>query len=106
MQANDTDESGRVRSGKARMELLSPEQRSELAKQGAQARWEAERELEKSERIYQALRIGEIKIAGRVIQCAVLDDKERTRVISRNAIFRAFGRSKRGRAVYETRVPG
>ena len=44
------------------------------------------------------LEIGEIKL-----DCAVLEDG--TRIISRNAIFRAFGRTKRGRAKSEMRVP-
>lgn len=104
---HDENESkdGRVKSGKARMELLSPSQRSELARQGAHARWESERQLEEdAEHIFQALRTGSMPIAGTEIQCAVLDDKERTRVISRNAVFRAFGRTKRGRAIDEIRV--
>lgn len=46
---------------------------------------------------------GTLKIGERELECAVLDDE--TRIISRNAIFRAFGRTKRGRASYETRVP-
>jgi len=100
----EDSKSGRVRSGRARMELLSPEQRSELARQGAQARWEAERQLEEqADRIFRATHAGEIPIGGTIIQCAVLEDG--TRVISRNAVFRAFGRSKRGRARNESRVP-
>ena len=46
---------------------------------------------------------GILKIGEKELECAVLEDG--TRVISRNAIFRAFGRTKRGRAKYETRVP-
>ncbi len=98
--------SGRVRSGKARMEKMTPEERSELARQGASARWN--REGDADQVIYRAshtgkltLRLGEEDL---VIQCAVLDDKV-TRVISRNAVFRAFGRTKRGRAKSENRVP-
>jgi P63C domain len=98
--------SGRVRSGKARMEKMTPEERSELARQGASARWSRVGEIDQV--IYRAshtgkltLRLGEEDL---VIQCAVLDDKV-TRVISRNAVFRAFGRTKRGRAKSENRVP-
>jgi len=46
---------------------------------------------------------GKIKIGEIELNCAVLEDG--TRVISRNAIFKAFGRSKRGRAKEEKRVP-
>jgi len=46
---------------------------------------------------------GVLKIGEKEIDCAVLEDG--TRAISRNAVFRAFGRTKRGRAKDETRVP-
>src|SRR3989338_9602446 len=46
---------------------------------------------------------GVLKLAGTELSCDVLEDG--TRVISRNAIFRAFKRTKRGRALNETRVP-
>jgi hypothetical protein len=45
---------------------------------------------------------GILKIGEREMPCAVLDDG--TRIISRNAIFRAFGRTKRGRKKDEIRV--
>jgi hypothetical protein len=99
--------SGRVRSGKARMDKLTPEERRQLARRGAEARWNREGQ-ETDAVIYRAshtgkltLQLGEEEL---VIQCAVLDDKV-TRVISRNAVFRAFGRTKRGRAKSENRVP-
>lgn len=44
------------------------------------------------------LNIGELEIS-----CAVLNNE--TRIISRNAVFKAFGRTKRGRAKGEVRVP-
>jgi hypothetical protein len=50
-----------------------------------------------------AINQGDLKIGDKKLECAVLEDG--TRIISRNAIFRAFGRTKRGRASYETRVP-
>lgn len=46
---------------------------------------------------------GKLIIGEKELNCAVLSDG--TRVISRNAIFRAFGRTKRGRAKNEVRVP-
>ena len=44
-----------------------------------------------------------IRIGDKELRCAVLSDG--TRVISRNAVFRAFGRTKRGRAKSEQREP-
>ena len=55
-----------------------------------------------SEHIRKAVKQGNLKIGGREMSCAVLDDG--TRIISRNAIFRAFGRTKRGRKKDEIRV--
>jgi hypothetical protein len=46
---------------------------------------------------------GTLKIGNREIDCAVLDNG--TRILSRNAIYRAFKRTKRGRAKSERRVP-
>jgi P63C domain len=48
-----------------------------------------------------ALHEGSVNIGDKELACAVLNDG--TRIISRNAIFRAFGRTKRGRASYEKR---
>src|SRR5579871_4873074 len=94
MPAYEDEVSGRALSGKARMDSLSPEERIALATKAASSRWEAERELaQNAERVFQATHTGELPLAGKVIQCAVLEDG--TRVISRNAIFRAFGRTKR-----------
>lgn len=77
---------GRAKGGLARAESLSKEERSRIAQQAAEARWNktviAEHE-------------GEIKIGDLVIPCAVLDDG--TRVLSERAITKAFG-GKRGGA--------
>jgi hypothetical protein len=54
-------------------------------------------------KILKATHQGPLKIGEKALDCAVLEDG--TRIISRNAIFRAFGRTKRGRARTETRVP-
>lgn len=48
-----------------------------------------------------SLHEGSVHIGDKELACAVLNDG--TRVISRNAIFRAFGRTKRGRALNEKR---
>lgn len=83
---------------------MSPEERSALASKAAQSRWNEEKRLEEeADIVFQATHVGEIPIGGNIIQCAVLEDS--SRVISRNAIFRAFGRTKRGRAKDENRVP-
>jgi hypothetical protein len=97
---------GRVRSGEARMRKLSPAERSTLGKRAAAQRWVVE--VPEGEPIYKAKYPGiltvELADGPLKIQCAVLDDGI-TRVISRNAVFRAFRRTKRGRAKDETRVP-
>jgi hypothetical protein len=54
-------------------------------------------------KLLKATHHGIVKLAGTNLECDVLEDG--TRVISRNAIFRAFKRTKRGRAKNETRVP-
>lgn len=46
---------------------------------------------------------GKIKIGDIELVCSVLEDG--TRVLSKSAIFKAFGRSKRGRNIGEVRVP-
>ncbi|MFA5300622.1 MAG: P63C domain-containing protein [Lutibacter sp.] len=55
------------------------------------------------EKILKAEYEATLKIGEKDLACAVLEDG--TRVISRNAIFKAFGRTKRGRALNESRVP-
>jgi hypothetical protein len=54
-------------------------------------------------RLIKATHEGELPLGNLNLSCAVLEDG--TRVISRNAIFRAFGRTKRGRAKGEVREP-
>ena len=54
-------------------------------------------------KLLRATHEGKIVIGDSELNCAVLEDG--TRIISRNAIFKAFGRTKRGRAKYEVRVP-
>lgn len=54
------------------------------------------------EKVLKATYQGNLKIAENELSCAVLEDG--TRVISRNTVFRAFGRTKRGRKKDEIRV--
>jgi hypothetical protein len=55
------------------------------------------------EKMLKATHEGKIVLGDTELNVAVLSDG--TRVISRNAIFKAFGRTKRGRAKNEVRVP-
>jgi len=97
---------GRVRSGKARMGRLSAAERSQLGQRGAAQRWRVE--VPDGEPILKAKHTGTLTLdlgdTPLAIECAVLSDGA-TRVISRNAVFRAFRRTKRGRAKDENRVP-
>src|SRR6266851_5273982 len=85
--------SGRVRSGRARMQKLTHEERRELGRKAAATRWRDadgnKLPVEKTDHI------GEFEIAARVIPCAVLPDG--TRLISERALVKSFG-GKRGGA--------
>jgi hypothetical protein len=72
---------GRAKGGHARADALAPEQRREIAKKAAKARWD--------DSIPMATHIGELKIGDLVLPCAVLPDG--TRVISQGGITTAFG---------------
>lgn len=82
--------SGRVRSGKARMDKLTPEQRHELARAGAKARWDGA----KADRPpIETDHVGAFRIGTMQIPCAVLPGE--IRVVSERGLVRAFG-GKRG----------
>lgn len=81
------DISGKARGGVARAKALSPDELKEIAKKGADARWDSSIEIAK--------RNGVIEIGDISIPCAVLEDG--TRVLSERAITKAFG-GKRGGA--------
>ncbi len=83
---------GSSKGGKARKNVLSKQQRSEIAQRAAQARWGESKIL--METHSGNLRIGEIELP-----CAVLEDG--TRVFSRSGFLRAIGR--RGGAKSEGR---
>ena len=88
--------------GKARAEMLLPEERQEIARQAALARWG-------KEGIPRATHMGELRIGDKTIPCAVLDDRQRTRVLSRIEFIRAIGRkgkAKGGRRYdEESKIP-
>lgn len=76
---------GKAKGGVARANALTKEQRAEIAKKAASARWNSDIEVAK--------RAGEIVIGDIIIPCAVLEDG--TRLLSERAITKAFG-GKRG----------
>ncbi len=55
------------------------------------------------EKIQKVIYQGKLNIGGKLLDCAVLENEKR--VISLGAVYKAFGRTKRGRAKHETRVP-
>lgn len=77
--------SGKAAGGVARALVLSPEERSEIAKNAAMKRWgnDLPRETHPGE-----IRLGEV-----VLPCAVLDNE--TRILKTMGITRAFGSSKK-----------
>lgn len=81
-----TDEQPKGKAGGlARDEVLSPDEKAEIARKGAKARWDDSIEIAK--------RSGTLQIGDVDISCAVLSDN--TRVLSERAITKAFG-AKRG----------
>ncbi len=79
---------GKARGGYARAEKLSAEERSEIAKKGAAARWGGDE-------IPRATHIGELEISGRKLACAVLEDGRR--MLSQSTFLTAIGRSPKGK---------
>ena len=76
--------------GKARAESLTPEQRKEIARAAAAARWEKAGKPP----ILLATHSGEVNVGGKLIPCAVLEDG--TRVLSENGITQALLGSRSG----------
>ena len=95
MDMDDDGPEGRAKGGVARAKALSPEQRRDIAKKGAAARWDGQ--------IPQALRDGILEIGDIKIECAVLPDG--TRVLSERAITKGFG-GKRGGAHWRRKRAG
>jgi hypothetical protein len=85
----DSTVTGRAKGGKKRAELLSPEERKEIAVKAAEARW--------GEKPLRALHKGSFeKEFGIDVDCYVLDDPTKTAVISQRGMGQAIGLSKRG----------
>jgi hypothetical protein len=75
--------------GRSRAERLSPEQRQEIARKGAHARWER-LQLPEGTTAKTAISTGVLTLGN--IPCAVLDDDENTRVLTQSGFLRALGR--------------
>lgn len=87
-----TDDNPHRRGGKKRSEILPPEKRSAIARQGGLSRW-ADLPL--------AIDEGDLPIGGAIIPCAVLETKER--VLTQSGVMRALGRARqaKGRSYYD-----
>src|ERR1700722_15251552 len=93
--ANESNKQGGsldpAKGGKARAERLTAEQRQEIARKGADARWHSNLPLAEHGSPDHPLRIGDIEIS-----CYVLADE--TRVITNRGIQRGLGMAQSGGA--------
>src|SRR5882724_7860044 len=80
--------------GKARREALAPDERSEIAKKAAEARWSLPR----------ATHEGELVLGNTSIPCAVLEDG--TRLLTQMGFLKALGRSPRARGGEGSSIDG
>ena len=96
----NTEASGRAVGGVARAAVLSPEERSNIARKGAAARWSTDVREVLAGSPDSPLRIGEVEI-----ECYVLDDD--TRVVTQASMLTALGRHRRapGRDDLDARLP-
>jgi len=76
--------------GKRRAETLSPEERSEIARRGAAARW-APTEIPETGPVPKAIVTGVLRVGN--IPCAVLDDVKNTRVLTQAGFLNVLGRA-------------
>jgi hypothetical protein len=86
------DNDHRKRGGHVRSEILPPERRSEIARQGGVASWQ---------HLPRATDEGFLKISDPPIPCAVLDTKQR--VLTQSGVMKALGRARqaKGRSYYD-----
>ncbi|HET7108281.1 MAG TPA: P63C domain-containing protein [Candidatus Acidoferrum sp.] len=93
MKNSDDGASGKVRSGRARMASLSPEEKREFSRRGASSRWEP---VAPNQVIHEPEAWGELPIGGHSVPCAVLMiEGEVIRVVSDRGLIKSFG-GKRG----------
>ena len=95
MSDSDDHATGKAAGGFARAKSLSSQERSEIAKKAAQARW--------GDTIPKATHEGVLKIGNSSIPCYVLENQER--VLSTRGIMKALGRTWRGRKYTGTELP-
>lgn len=79
---------GASKGGKARAEKLTAEERREIARKAAEARWATD--------AVQATHTGTLEIAGNQIACAVLADG--TRILTQESFLSAIGRARKAKA--------
>lgn len=91
--AQDDRESPKAAGGRARAEALSPNERKDIAKRAAEARW--------NNPLPKATHEGTMQIGGIEVQCAVLADGRR--LITQSGFMRALGRARqaKGRSHYD-----
>lgn len=100
----DNVETPQALGGKARAELLSPDERSAIAQAAAEARWSKVADETGLARLPRATHSGELKMGNVSIPCAVLEDG--TRVITQRGMFVALGMNKnpsKGQTAIENR---
>ncbi len=78
--------------GAARAKSLTKEQRSDIARRGAAAKWAKAMNVE----LRQALRAAPLVVGDIEFDCAVLDDKGNTRVVSETKFMEAMGMYRSG----------
>lgn len=88
-----TDDDFHAKGGRVRAKRLSPEQRSEIARNAARAKWD--------QTLPEATHEGDLKIGDTVIPCAVLADGRR--VLTQSGFMQAIGRARqaKGREYYD-----
>ncbi len=90
--AKRTPEELGAEGGKARARNLTREKRRDIARQAAEARWVRAGKAP----VPQALRAAPLSIVGIEFDCAVLDDRENTRVVSETRFMAAMGMYRSG----------
>src|ERR1700678_1854815 len=80
------EQSFQSKGGEARKAALTPEQRSEIARHAANAKWERS---ETTPKLPKATHAGDLDIGGLIISCAVLDNGER--VIADRTLAKTLG---------------
>src|SRR5690348_12603714 len=84
----DTVRENASKGGNARAQSLTPEARRDIARRAAASRWGNE--------LPRALNDGQLQIAGRIINCAVLETGKR--LLTQDTFLTAIGRSARPKA--------